>query len=70
MCVGGQEIFAVDPIQKKYHSQWRKGVWLGKDDNDRNFVVVDSHEIIRRKAMRKAAEVWNANFLIPIRICP
>ena len=46
--------------------QWRKDAWLGKDASDHDLVVADSHEIIRSKAVREAAEVWNANLLIPM----
>ena len=33
-------------------------------------MVVDSHDTIRSKTVRKGAEVWAANFLIPMRVVP
>ena len=27
----GEEVFALDPLQAKYASQWRRGIWLSKD---------------------------------------
>ena len=31
VCAFGEEAFALDPLQAKYSTQWRRGIWLTKD---------------------------------------
>ena len=61
VCAFGEEAFALDPLQAKYSTQWRRGIWLTKDSADMDVVAVSENEIIRSRAIRKVAENWNAD---------
>ena len=70
VCLFGQVVYALDALQAKYTAQWRRGVWLGKDEADMDIVAVGSREIIRSKAVRKTAEEWDATLLVALEIGP
>ena len=44
VCCFGETIWGLDPLQKKFRSQWRKGCWLGKDSMDHGLILVDTHQ--------------------------
>eukprot|EP00435_Cladocopium_sp_Y103_P025443 s995_g6.t1 len=70
VCAFGEEVYALDSLQKKYQCQWRKGCWLTKDEADHDIVAVGSREVIRSKAVRKIAEHWDAAFLLSVEVGP
>eukprot|EP00435_Cladocopium_sp_Y103_P019244 s76_g4.t1 len=69
-CAFGEEVFALDPLQAKYASQWRRGMWLTKDSADMDIVAVSPNEIIRSRAIRKVSEHWNAELAIALEVGP
>ena len=70
VCYFAETVYALDPLQSKYSSQWRRGVWLGKDEADHDIVAVGADEVIKSKAVRKTSEVWDASALVSLQICP
>ena len=61
ICSFACEVYALDPLQARYRSQWQRGVWLTKDEADHNVVCVGTHELIRSKAAKqseKQMSVW------------
>ena len=60
ICAFGEEVYALDPLQVKYATQWRRGIWLSKDSADMDLVAVSPTEIIRSRAVRKVSEHWNS----------
>ena len=70
VCCFGETVHGLDPLQAKYKSQWRPGVWLGKDNMDHDLVMVNDNEIVRCKAVRKAGEHWNSELLLSATIGP
>jgi hypothetical protein len=70
VCAFGEEVFALDPLQAKYSSQWRRGIWLTKDSTDMDIVAVTPTEIIRSRAVRKVSEHWNAELAVALEVGP
>ena len=70
ICAFGKEVFALDLLQVKYVSQWRRGIWLTKDNADMDIVTVSRTEIIRSRAIRKVFEHWNAEFALALEVGP
>ena len=70
VCCFGETVHGLDPLQAKYKSQWRPGVWLGKDNMDHDLVMVNDNEIVRCKAVRKTGEHWNSELLLSAAIGP
>ena len=70
VCAFGEEVFALDPLQAKYSSQWRRGIWLTKDSTDMDIVSVTPTEIIRSRAVRKVSEHWNAELAVALEVGP
>ena len=64
VCCFGETVHGLDPLQAKYKSQWRPGVWLGKDSMDHDLVMVNDNEIVRCKAVRETGEHWNSELLL------
>ena len=69
-CAFCEEVFALDSLQAKYSTQWRRGIWLGKDATDMDLVAVSPTEIIRSRAIRKVAEHWNAELTLALEVGP
>jgi hypothetical protein len=53
ICSFACEVYALDPLQARYQRQWRRGVWLTKDEADHSVVCVGTHELIRSEAVPK-----------------
>ena len=70
ICAFGEEVFALDPLQAKYSTQWRRGIWLTKDGMDMDVVAVSENEVIRSRAIRKVAEHWNAELALSLKVGP
>ena len=70
VCAFGEEVFALDPLQLKYNIQWRRGVWLGKDEADHDIVAVGTRELVKSKAVRKVAEHWNGDMILGLELGP
>ena len=70
ICAFGEEVFALDPLQAKYSTQWRRGIWLTKDGTDMDVVAVSENEVIRSRAIRKVAEHWNAELAMSLTVGP
>ena len=70
VCLFAQMVYALDALQAKYTAQWRRGIWLGKDEADMDVVAVGPREIIESKAVRKTAEEWDAALLLALEIGP
>ena len=70
ICALCEEVFALDPLQAKYSTQWRRGIWLGKDAADMDLVAVSPTEIIGSRAIRKVAEHWNAELTLALEVGP
>ena len=70
VCCFGETVHGLDPLQAKYKSQWRPGVWLGKDSMDHDLVMVNDNEIVRCKAVRETGEHWNSELLLNAAIGP
>ena len=70
VCAFGEEVFALDPLQAKYSTQWRRGMWLTKDSADMDVVAVSAAEIIQSRAIRKTAEHWDAELAFSLEVGP
>ena len=73
VCAFGEEVFALDsldPLQAKYSTQWRRGMWLTKDSADMDVVAVSAAEIIQSRAIRKTAEHWDAELAFSLEFGP
>ena len=66
----GEEMFALDPLQAKYSTQWRRGIWLTKDGADMDAVAISENEVIRSRAIRKVAEHWDAELAMALTVGP
>ena len=64
------EVYALDPPQTRYQSQWRRGVWLTKDEVYHNVVCIGSHELVRSKAVRKTDERWDLELILAMQVGP
>lgn len=70
VCAFGEEVFALDPLQAKYSTQWRRGIWLTKDSADMDVFAVSEKEVIRSRAIRKVAEHWNSDLALAFNVGP
>ena len=70
VCCFGESIYGLDGLQPKYKSQWRAGIWLGKDLADQDIVMVNPNEVVRCKAVRKTGEHWNGQLLLDASLGP
>ena len=61
-------MFAHDPLQAKYASQWLRGIWLSKDSADMDLVAVSPTEVVRSRAIQKVAEHWNAELALALEV--
>ena len=60
----------LDALQTKYSAQWRRGIWLGKDEADMDIVAVSEKEVIKSKVVRKISEEWDASSILALEIHP
>ena len=67
ICWFAQVVFALDALQAKYSAQWRRRIWLGKDED---IVAVSEKEVIKSKAVRKTSEEWDASSILALEIHP
>ena len=70
ICTFGESVYGHDAKQSKYKLQWRRGLWLGKDNFDHDLVAVGDNEVLRCKAVRKASEEWNGAAILSLKVSP
>ena len=70
ICTFGESVYGHDAKQSKYRLQWRKGLWLGKDNFDHDLVAVGDNEVLRCKAVRKASEEWDGEAILGLKVSP
>lgn len=66
----GEKMFALDPLQAKYSTQWRRGIWLTKDGADMDAMAISEDEVIRSRAIRKVAKHWDAELAMALTVGP
>jgi len=70
ICTFGETVNGHDAKQSKYRFQWRRGLWLGKDNFDHDAVAVGDNEVLRCKAVRKASEEWDGAAILSLTVSP
>ena len=70
ICTFGESVYGHDAKQSKYKLQWRRGLWLGKDNFDHDLVAVGDNEVLRCKAVREASEEWDGSAFLSLIVSP
>lgn len=70
ICSFADVVYALDPLQAEYMTQWRAGIWLGRDEADRDIVCVSENEVPISKAIRKVSQTWDARAMLAMIIGP
>ena len=70
VCTFATTVYGLDPLQAKYNAQWRRGIWLTKDNSDHDLVCTGPREVIRHKAVRKVNETWDAETILAMEVGP
>ena len=60
----GQTAYGLDPRINKYKPGWRKGVWLGKTEDDSNILGIDVDSVIKTTSIRQVDGTWDAESIL------